>query len=160
LSQKRSEVDGSAWRTLLSLLRERRRVRPLSGVLVTLPVELLIEDKSNQLESVAETVRARLDEIHRQLSIEVPVYLVLTKTDAVEGFDEFFDQLPREESRQVLGSTFGKGERGTDIDVVGKAFDSLLQRLSSQVITRLHQERDIQRRGRMLEFPAQLGRIA
>ncbi|WP_122574371.1 type VI secretion system membrane subunit TssM [Pseudomonas viridiflava] len=160
LSQKRSEVDGSAWRTLLSLLRERRRVRPLSGVMVTLPVELLIEDKSNQLESVAETVRARLDEIHRQLSIEVPVYLVLTKTDAIEGFDEFFDQLSREESRQVLGSTFGKGERGTDIDVVGKAFDSLLQRLSSQVITRLHQERDIQRRGRMLEFPAQLGRIA
>ncbi|WP_241000359.1 type VI secretion system protein, partial [Pseudomonas viridiflava] len=96
----------------------------------------------------------------RQLSIEVPVYLVLTKTDAVEGFDEFFDQLSHEESRQVLGSTFGKGERGTDIDVVGKAFDSLLQRLSSQVITRLHQERDIQRRGRMLEFPAQLGRIA
>ncbi|WP_163014554.1 type VI secretion protein IcmF/TssM N-terminal domain-containing protein, partial [Pseudomonas viridiflava] len=77
-----------------------------------------------------------------------------------EGFGEFFDQLSREESRQVLGSTFGKGERGTDIDVVGKAFDSLLQRLSSQVITRLHQERDIQRRGRMLEFPAQLGRIA
>ncbi|WP_277343789.1 type VI secretion protein IcmF/TssM N-terminal domain-containing protein, partial [Pseudomonas viridiflava] len=105
LSQKGSEVDGSAWRTLLSLLRERRRVRPLSGVLVTLPVELLIEDKSNQLESVAETVRARLDEIHRQLSIEVPVYLVLTKTDAVEGFDEFFDQLSHEESRQVLGST-------------------------------------------------------
>ena len=96
-------------------------MRPLSGVLVTLPVELLIEDKSNQLESVAETVRARLDEIHRQLSIEVPIYLVLTKTDAVEGFDEFFDQLSREESRQVLGSTFGKGERGTDIDVVGKA---------------------------------------
>ncbi|MEE4753009.1 type VI secretion system membrane subunit TssM [Pseudomonas alliivorans] len=159
LSQTQTEVDSSAWRTLLSLLRDRRRVRPLSGVMVTLPVELLIDDPSNRLESLAETVRTRLDEVRRQLSIEVPVYLVLTKADAIEGFDEFFDHLSREESRQVLGSTFGKDERGSDVDVVGKAFESLLKRLGSQVITRLHQERDIQRRGRMLEFPDQLGRI-
>ncbi|MCF5709541.1 type VI secretion system membrane subunit TssM [Pseudomonas syringae] len=159
LSQTRSEIDGSAWSHLLSLLRERRRSRPLNGVLIALPVDTLLDRQPHRLESLAESVRGRLDEVRRQLRIEVPVYLVLTKADAIEGFDEFFEQLSREESRQVLGSTFSKEQRGSDIDVVGKAFSALLKRLSSQMITRLHQERDVQRRGRMLEFPDQLGRI-
>ncbi|CAM3133733.1 type VI secretion protein VasK [Pseudomonas floridensis] len=159
LTQPRPEIDNSAWRTLLSLLRERRRARPLNGVLVTLPVDVLTDNNPARLESLAETVRCRLDEVHRQLRVDVPVYLVLTKADALEGFDEFFDQLSQEESRQVLGSTFRKDERGSDVSVVEKAFGALLKRLSSQVITRLHRERDIKRRGRMLEFPEQLGRI-
>lgn len=159
LSQNRPEIDGSAWRKLLSLLRDRSRACPLNGVLITLPVDMLIDSKPGRLESLAETVRTRLDELHRQLRIEVPVYLVLTKADAVDGFDEFFDQLSMEQSRQVLGATFRKGERGNDIAVVGQALETLLKRLSSQVITRLHQERDAQRRARMLEFPDQLERI-
>lgn len=37
LTQPDAEVDGSGWHTLLSLLRQRRRNRPLNGVLVTIP---------------------------------------------------------------------------------------------------------------------------
>ena len=41
--------------------------------------------------------------------LDLPVYLVLSKADQLLGFDEFFDQLSREESDQVLGTSFGKG---------------------------------------------------
>nr|WP_283777009.1 type VI secretion system membrane subunit TssM [Pseudomonas syringae] len=160
LEQPVPDVDGSAWTTLLKLLRGRHRTHPLSGVLVTLPVDTLFDEHDKRLEKIAEDVRARLDDIFHQLHIDVPVYLVMTKADSVAGFDAFFDQLSREESEQVLGATFRQGEQGSDIDVLGKAFDALLQRLASQVITRIHQERDSRRRGEMLEFPNQLGGIA
>nr|WP_282705641.1 type VI secretion system membrane subunit TssM [Pseudomonas syringae] len=160
LQQPLPEVDGSAWSTLLELLRNRHRAHPLSGVLVTLPVDTLFDEQDKRLEKIAEDVRARLDDVFHQLHVDVPVYLVLTKADSIAGFDAFFDQLSREESEQVLGTTFRQGEQGSNIDVLGKAFDALLQRLGSQVITRIHQERDSRRRGEMLEFPNQLGGIA
>lgn len=158
-SQTQPQVDAGGWMTLLKLLRQRRRARPLNGVLVTLPVEVLLGTDELQIEALATTVRRRLQEVHRHLQIDVPVYLVLSKADAVPGFDEFFDQLSREETEQVLGTTFRAGQNGSDVGLLKEAFDALLARLSSQVLGRLHHERGTRRRGLILEFPQQLGGI-
>ena len=159
LSQPEADVDASAWSTLLDLLRKRRRNRPLNGVLVTIPVESLLSGSEQDLDALARLVRARLQDVHQKLHVDVPIYLVLSKADRLLGFDEFFDQLTREESDQVLGSSFRKEQNGTDVTVLRSEFEELLRRLNSQVITRIHQERDTQRRGRILDFPHQLGQI-
>ncbi|MCU1758122.1 type VI secretion system membrane subunit TssM [Pseudomonas sp. 14P_8.1_Bac3] len=152
-------VDGRAWNTLLDLLRKRRRNRPLNGVLVTLSVETLLGATPDALKALACQVRGRLQDVHQQLHVDVPVYLVLSKADKLLGFDEFFDQLTREESDQVLGTSFRIEQSGTDATLLRAEFEALLRRLDSQVITRMHQERNTQRRGRILDFPHQLGRI-
>ncbi|WP_434676984.1 type VI secretion system membrane subunit TssM [Pseudomonas sp. R1-18] len=158
-SQTQPQVDAGGWMALLKLLRQRRRARPLNGVLVTLPVEVLLGTDELQVEALAATVRRRLQEVHRHLQIDVPVYLVLSKADAVPGFDEFFDQLSREETEQVLGTTFAAGQNGSDVGLLKQAFDALLARLNSQVLGRLHHELGTRRRGLILEFPQQLGGI-
>jgi type VI secretion system protein ImpL len=159
LTQPDAEVDGSAWSTLLDLLCKRRRNHPLNGVLVTIPVETLLGSTEKELATLATQVRARLQEVHQKLHVDVPIYLVLSKADRLFGFDEFFDQLTREESDQVLGTSFRKDQSGTDVTVLRTEFEALLHRLNSQVIMRMHQERDTQRRGRILDFPHQLGQI-
>ncbi|MHC8323240.1 type VI secretion system membrane subunit TssM [Pseudomonas sp. GB2N2] len=159
LTQTDAAVDSSAWSTLLDLLRKRRRNRPLNGVLVTIPVEMLVGENEEDLELLSRQVRARLQEVHQTLHVDVPVYLVLSKADTLLGFDEFFDQLTREESEQVLGTSFRRAQSGTDVTVLRAEFEELLRRLNSQVIMRMHQERDTQRRGRILDFPHQLGQI-
>jgi type VI secretion system protein ImpL len=159
LTQPAAAVDGSAWNTLLDLLRKRRRNRPLNGVLVTIPVQTLLKNSDDQLKSLAQQVRARLQEVHQTLHVDVPVYLVLSKADTLPGFEEFFDQLTREESDQVLGTSFRKEQSGTDVTVLRAEFEELLRRLNSQVIMRMHLERNTQRRGRLLDFPHQLGLI-
>ncbi|QHD00092.1 type VI secretion protein VasK [Pseudomonas sp. S04] len=159
LTQPDADVDGSAWSTLLDLLRKRRRNRPLNGVLVTIPVETLLGGSERELETLARQVRARLQDVHQKLHVDVPIYLVLSKADRLLGFDEFFDQLTREESDQVLGTSFRKDQSGTDVTVLRTEFEALLHRLNSQVIMRMYQERDTQRRGRILDFPHRLGKI-
>lgn len=159
LSQSDAKIDSSAWATLLDLLRKRRRNRPLNGVVVTIEVELLLSSNQQAVQELASEVRARLQDVYQKLHVDVPIYLVLSKADKLLGFDEFFDQLSREESDQVLGASFGKEQNGTDATVLRAEFEALLQRLNSQVIIRMHQERDTQRRGRIFEFPHQLGRI-
>jgi type VI secretion system protein ImpL len=159
MTQPDVEVDGSAWGTLLDLLHKRRRNRPLNGVLVTIAVENLVSDSEQDLEVLAGQVRARLHDVHQKLHVDVPIYLVLSKADRLLGFDEFFDQLTREESDQVLGTSFRKEQSGADVAVLRTEFEALLHRLNSQVIMRMHQERDLQRRSRILDFPHQLGQI-
>lgn len=159
LTQNNAELDASGWNTLLGLLRKRRRERPLNGVLITLPVEALFSSAEGNLGALAEVVRKRLQDVHQTLHVEVPVYLVLSKADRLQGFSEFFDQLSREESEQVFGASFAKEQNGSDASLVRAEFEALLGRLNSQVITRMHQERDSQRRGRILDFAHQLGSI-
>ena len=158
LTQPDPATDGRAWDCLLGLLR-RRRARPLNGVLVNIPMDRLLGGNELELEALARQTRQRLLEIHQRLGADLPVYLVLSKADQLPGFAEFFDQLSREESDQVLGASFRKDQDGTDARVVRGEFEQLLQRLNSQVILRMHQERDTQRRGRILDFPHQLGQI-
>ncbi|KPG99624.1 type VI secretion protein VasK [Pseudomonas sp. RIT-PI-q] len=158
-TQPDAEVDGNAWFSLLELLRKRRRNRPLNGVLVVIPVEILQEPAGRGGATRASQVRARLQEVHQKLHVDLPIYLVLSKADQLLGFDEFFDQLTREESDQVLGTSFRNEQSGTDVAILRVEFEALLRRLNSQVIMRMHQERDTQRRGRILDLPHQLGLI-
>jgi type VI secretion system protein ImpL len=159
LTQTDVDVDGSAWSTLLDLLSKRRRNRPLNGVLVTIEVETLLCPDEKSLDPLARQVRSRLQEVHQKLHVDVPVYLVLSKADKLLGFNEFFDQLTREESDQVFGASFRKEKSGTDTVVLRAEFEELLRRLNSQVVMRMHQERDTRRRGRILDFPHQLERV-
>ncbi|MEX3774635.1 type VI secretion system membrane subunit TssM [Pseudomonas sp. MYb118] len=159
LSQPDADVDGRAWSTLLDLLRKRRRNRPLNGVLVVIPVERLLADSHEVLEALACQVRARLNDVHQKLHVDAPVYLVLSKADKLLGFEEFFDQLTREERDQVLGSSFGEEQSHADVKVVRSEFEALLRHLNSQVIMRMHQERNTERRGRILDFPHQMAQI-
>ncbi|MFS2159542.1 type VI secretion system membrane subunit TssM [Pseudomonas sp. Pseusp122] len=159
LTQSEDDTDGTAWNTLLDMLRLRRRNRPLNGVLVAIPALTLLKGNDAELQTLAEQVRARLQEVRQKLHVDVPVYLVLSKSDQLPGFTEFFDQLSREESDQVLGASFRKGQNGADVAVLRAEFEALLDRLNSQLIMRLHQERNTQRRGRILDFPHQLGQV-
>ena len=159
LTQDATHADANGWRTLLDLLRKRRRERPLNGVLVTIPVDALFSTDETRLSDLAEQVRLRLQEVHQTLHVEVPVYLVLSQADKLLGFTEFFEQLSREESDQVFGASFGEGQSGADVALLRAEFEALLGRLNSQVITRMHHERDSLRRGRILDFPHQLGSI-
>lgn len=141
------------------LPRKRRRNRPLNGVLVTILVETFLSGSEQQLEVLARQVRVRLQHVHQKLPMDVLVYPVLSRADRLLGFDEFFDQRTCEESDQVLGASFRKDQSGTNVAVLRSEFEELLHRLDSQVIMRMHQERDTQRHGRILDFPLQLGQV-
>lgn len=159
LAQPDDLVDSAGWATLLGLLRVRRRTRPLNGVLVTLSVDTLLGSNEHDLELHARYVRTRLQDIQQTLHVDIPVYLVLTQADRLDGFAEFFDAQLGDGADPVLGQRLVAGKAGTDIAQVRQAFELMLQRLCTELIPRLHQERNAERRDRMLDFPRQAARI-
>jgi len=151
-------VDAPAWHDFLRLLSRYRRRRPVNGVLLTVSVtELLTMDVAGR-QRLADTLRERLDELGTWLGVTLPVYLVFTKVDLVAGFLEAVDTLDAAGRAQVWGVTFTP-ERSLDggaSSLLGGEFDALLERIDAGTIERMHAERDVRRRARILSFPQQL----
>jgi len=159
LLQPDRSVDVAGWTTLLNRLKWRNRVRPLNGVVVTLSADSLLSANEHDLEQLARHVRSRLQEIQQVLHVDVPVYLVLTQADQLSGFTEYFDSPSADDVDAVLGQPLEADKAGNDMTRVRQAFEQLLQRLHTELIERLHQERNVERRRQMLELPQQAARM-
>jgi type VI secretion system protein ImpL len=151
-------VDAPAWDAFLQMLRRYRRRRPVNGVILTVSVAELLTMDAGERQRLADTLRERLDEPGTRLGVTLPVYLVFTKVDLVAGFLEVVDTLDAAGRAQVWGVSFPP-ERSVDggaPGLLGEEFDALLERIDAGTIERMHAERDVRRRARILSFPQQL----
>ena len=98
--------DSVGWAEFLALLRKYRARRPLNGVIVTVSVQDLLMLDQAAREAHVEAARNRLAELNRELNIQLPVYVMVTKCDLVDGFSEYFEDLTVEGRAQVWGVTF------------------------------------------------------
>lgn len=151
-------TDKAGWLGFLNLLRKHRPSQPVNGVIVTLSLRDILHQGAEERLAEMRAVRQRLAELDEQLKARVPVYLVLTKADLLTGFSAFFDALPKSEREQVWGMTFDLGveERDNVADVFAREFDLLLERLQTLLLERLQQEPDLETRGRLFRFPAEV----
>ncbi|HTV80433.1 MAG TPA: type VI secretion system membrane subunit TssM [Steroidobacteraceae bacterium] len=149
--------DAAGWREFLGLLRKYRRRRPINGVLVAMSVADLASLSDAERTRHVAAVRERLEELHRELRITLPVYLLLTKCDLLAGFTEFFDDLDQEARAQVWGTTFpiADSRSGAAPAQLSAQLDELLERLNTRMLGRLEAERDVERRALIFGFPRQ-----
>src|SRR5262249_40040347 len=94
-----------------------------------------------------------------RLGIRFPLYLLVTKSDLLAGFNEFFAPYGQQERVQVWGMTFPHKAEGTAAVDYGALFEpefqALENRLNNILIDRLQQERDQRRRALIYNFPQQ-----
>ena len=89
------ENDKSTWGSFLALLKKSRPRQPLNGVLVTVSApDLLLKSPADKLRH-AQAVRTRVQELHEQLGIRLPIYLLVTKCDLIAGFTDSFSSLDK-----------------------------------------------------------------
>jgi type VI secretion system protein ImpL len=151
-------VDKAAWTGFLGLLKKHRRRRPVNGVIVAISVADLLQQGESGRQAQAQAIRARIHELHEELGIAFPVYVMVTKSDLLAGFAEFFAPFGREERAQVWGVTFPLPEDGTPAAALASfptEFDALERQLQARVLERMQQERDLQRRALLYSFPQQ-----
>ncbi len=155
------EVDAAAWTGFLTLLKKFRPAQPLNGAIVTVSLSDLFTQSAAQRDDYARSVRARIQELYSTLGVRFPIYVIVTKTDLLAGFSEFFNDLGREARAQVWGTTFdfpppAGGSLGTTF---ATEFDALVARLNARLTTRMEEERDPQRRATLFAFPQQFAAL-
>ncbi|WP_295472324.1 type VI secretion system membrane subunit TssM [uncultured Pseudomonas sp.] len=157
-----AQVDKAAWLGFLDLLKTQRPRRPIDGAFIAISLADLLQCSEAERAAHAVAIRSRIQELHDQLGVRFPIYLMLTKLDLLPGFMEFFDALSKEERAQVWGTTFalddGKSAAGPLQDFTAE-FAALEQRLNERLVERLQQERDPARRDLIYGFPQQFGAL-
>ncbi len=146
------DADRTAWFGFLDLLRRHRPQRPINGVLLTLSASDLLQATPERMAAHAAELRQRLDEISLRLAIEVPVYALVTKTDLLPGFTEFFADFDQNVRSQVWGATLPRGAGG---EQWRGEMDALEARLHEQMLERLASERGSPQSAAIHAFPTQ-----
>jgi type VI secretion system protein ImpL len=160
--ESNQEVDSAAWAGFLQLLKKYRPRRPVNGAMVTVSVADLLQQSPVQRDAQAAALRKRIQELHEQLNIRFPLYVLVTKSDLLAGFTEFFNEYGKEERAQVWGMTFPFSEKEADaqpLATFGAEFTALEGRLNARLVDRLQQERDLQKRALLYAFPQQFASL-
>ncbi|WP_341675246.1 type VI secretion system membrane subunit TssM [Niveibacterium sp. SC-1] len=149
-------VDRQAWQGFLQLLKKHRPRQPLNGVLLTVSVGDLLTQNEAAAAVHAAALRARVQELYAELGVRLPIYVLVTKSDLVAGFTEFFGDLSKEARDQVWGTTFAIDAKDVEAQQLSQRLDALEDRVEGLVLGRLQDERDLTRRGLIAAFPQQL----
>jgi type VI secretion system protein ImpL len=152
-------VDHAEWTGFLSLLRRFRPRAPINGVLLTISIPDLLGTDEAERERHAAVIRRRFAEIDEALKMRFPIYVLVTKTDLLSGFNEYYARLSNDERAQVWGFTLplAASESGDETGQAFRAELSLLQkRIEDGLPDVLQGELDVQRRGLVYAFPQEL----
>lgn len=151
--------DSRGWESFLGLLRKYRPQQPINGVILSVSVADLLEQTPTERMLHARALKQRVQELRNRLGLIFPVYMVLTKLDLLEGFNDTFGMLSEQEREDVLGMTFDL-ESVNDAEGLSASFesqfDALLERLSQFLLHRIQQERTLDATRRIYQFPKQV----
>jgi type VI secretion system protein ImpL len=148
------EEDRDEWFAFLDILSRNRPRRPINGLVVTVSVSDLMNADPQAAGELGQRIRERVDEVTARLKVVVPIYVMITKCDLLTGFVEMFSDLPRSERGQIWGFTVPLGEQQeAPSELLLKRFDELTAVLEQRSLRRIGQERRLETRERIYQFP-------
>lgn len=155
-----SEADSKSWQDFLKLLKTNRTSQPINGVILTISLQDIMTGTESELEMQADTLRKRLIEVHDQLKVDFPVYVLLTKADLISGFMEYFGTFSASRRQKVWGHTFQtENRKAQTVGDFAEQYDRLVARLSEEVTDRLQEEPDGINRIAIFGFPGQVAML-
>lgn len=131
----KTQSDGRWERVLKSLVRHRAHM-PANGIVLTVAAtDLLADDDPEQakLKQRAISIRQKLDELQRELGLVLPIHLLVTKCDEVNGFGSFCWEIDRERKDDMFGwSNPNTLETAFSPEWIDEAFDAIQDDIGRQ----------------------------
>jgi len=96
--------DTPEFAQLLDCVAQARGDCPINGIFVTIPSDSLLTDSEEKIDDNAARLRKQLEAVKKHLDIRFPIYVVVTKSDFIPGFREYFSSFAKVQARsQILG---------------------------------------------------------
>ncbi|MGS7253629.1 type VI secretion system membrane subunit TssM [Pseudomonas anuradhapurensis] len=153
------EAPARLWEHLLEWLLNNRSQRALDGLVLVIDLPALLHGSSEQRLALARMLRARLYEVSGRLGARLPLYVVLSKFDLLDGFDQLYGRLSASSREELLGFTFKLDAAGSSdawLDECRGHYDRLLRLLFEQVFDQLDGLDRAPARARLFSLHAQL----
>jgi type VI protein secretion system component VasK len=147
----------------MGLLRKYRRRQPINGVIITISISDLLTQSAEASRQQAVNLRQRLSELHEQLGIRFPVYVMVTKADLLKGFRAWFADYDKAQRDQIWGFTLPwEQTKHADYDLMGnfqQEFSLLQQRLDAGLPETMLKEHDAKTRAEAYLFPQEFAAL-
>ncbi len=134
--------DREEWEKLLILLAKYRRREPVNGVIATIPADKLLAADRGVLREDGQNIRKRIDQLMRVVGARFPVYILVTKTDKVYGFNDIFLGLSEEDSQQAMGYINRNSRQHWDT-LLDEAFESVSERIGEISLLEVRGQRPV-----------------
>jgi type VI secretion system protein ImpL len=175
--------DDAAWRGLLNLLTGQekksfiRRLwegnnsrQPIRGLVLFCDANIFLRSPDpQQISALSRRLQERLQTAGQVIGAGYPVYTILSKSDAIPYFADYFNRLSEQEDRQVLGftlpsadsvvKTFGEVYTESENKRLSEYWTRLYQSLSDKRLTFLGREPSAEKKPFIYEFPREVKRI-
>lgn len=120
--------SASNWARMLHWMMRSRRREPLNGLILTFSAEWLIHTGDAALAETGQALRKRLDELTRIYNARVPVYIVLSHCESLEGFATWSQALAQGADKQAMGYV-EKGNLASIGEFIDGAFGHIVERM-------------------------------
>jgi type VI secretion system protein ImpL len=150
----------------LTSLFGRKAPAPRAAVVCLEAEKLLKSGSDDALQNTARMLHGKLSALSQALGVNLPVYVLFTKTDRVGFFGDFVANFSDEEARQVFGATLTLRPPGSE-GVYGEAetrrltdaFNELFYSLCDKRPPFLAREHDQGKQGGVYEFPREFRKL-
>jgi type VI secretion system protein ImpL len=143
-----------------------RRMQAPRWILFCAEQSMLSQQLETQITQAVRVWNSRLCTLCDALAAQVPVYVLITKLDAIEGFGDFVGVLSEDESAQALGVTlpaFDPGSRQAYAEWIDKLIPEslahILRSLRDGRVAVMSRERDQNKLARQFEFVRRFERL-
>ncbi len=147
------------WRHLLQLIHSFHQKNPVQGIVIALNLPEILKFHRQEKTQIVQDLKRRINELFEQFGKPLSIHLIITKCDLIPGFSEFFSEYSIDEITQTWGVTLPHTTNETLADALTKRFNALIKRLNTQLISRLHQERNIAAKPYIKDFPLHIERL-
>lgn len=147
------------WKHLLGWLARNRSRRALNGLVLVVDLASLLQARPEQRKALADVLRSRLHELSIELGSRLPLYVVLSKFDLLDGFDQLFARMTASQREQTLGFTFKLDAISTFdawLDELACHYDRLVQVLQEHMHDGLGALGNTEQCQRLVSLQAQL----
>lgn len=140
------------WTKFTALLNRWRRNRPADGIILCIDLCDFFAKNRTQRQLQIDIFLHRIQCLTKYNPL--PIFIVFTKCDQLPGFTETFHALSPEDSQQLFGITLPHDIGQQNISQqLEEQFKQFLGRLNGQLFEHLHREHNLEKRGRIKEFP-------
>ncbi|MDZ3992493.1 type VI secretion system membrane subunit TssM [Pseudomonas sp. Teo4] len=147
------------WEHLLDWLARTRSRKALNGVVLVIDIASLLHDTPTQRAELARVLRTRLHELSARLGTCLPLYVVLSKFDLLDGFDQMFSRLSASQREQLFGFTFALDSRGASdkwLAELDTGFDRLISIQDEYILDAMSKGYSVDQSQRLVSLQAQL----
>lgn len=144
------------WRSLIKLLKKNRKRAPIHHILLMVDISTLSHTNNPTFNDLIEHLIYQL-QLLKSLQNYINVLFIITQSDRIVGFNEFFDDLSDQERKQAFGfKMVGQKDLAQAVD---SKFDEFVRGLSARSLWRMHHEHSLHKRGLIQEFPLQMEKL-